>query len=155
MGLAEVKTWTPYVIGSNSHIWITILPFTEEQASSMITGGQFRENGHVEWPHGRVHQTGFTATLRPNSIVRHVVNGVTYNVDFSSAEEAYRGKDNDQQRFSGTNAFVTSRSFHSGLVQVAMMDGSVQSYADSVDLGVWRAAATRAESDENTPLRIQ
>jgi prepilin-type N-terminal cleavage/methylation domain-containing protein/prepilin-type processing-associated H-X9-DG protein len=156
MGLAEVKTWTPYVIGGNA--WITILPYTEEQASSMITGGQFKEHGHVEWPHGRVHQTGFTATLKPNSIVRHVVNGITYNVDFSSAEEAYgKGDDNGwpRQIGSGTNAFVTARSHHSGLVQVAMVDGSVQSYADSVDLAVWRAAATRAEADENTPLKIQ
>jgi prepilin-type N-terminal cleavage/methylation domain-containing protein/prepilin-type processing-associated H-X9-DG protein len=157
MGLAEVKTWTPYVIGT--HTVISILPYTETQAATMINnGGQLKQHGHVEWPHGRVHQTGFTATLKPNSFLQYVVNGVTYNVDFSSAEEATgkQGDDNGWPRNGGgTNAFVTARSFHNGLVQVAMVDGSVQSYADSVDLAVWRAAATRAEADESLPIKIQ
>jgi hypothetical protein len=151
MALAEVKSWTPFLIGFNQPI--NILPFTETEAAAMITGGQFKEYGHVEWPHGRVHQTGFTATLKPNSTVRHVVNGVSYDVDFSSSEESFDKEGvNGQKRNYGTDAFITARSHHSGLVQVSMVDGSVQTYTDTVDLAIWRAASTRAEADENKPL---
>jgi prepilin-type processing-associated H-X9-DG protein len=39
---------------------------------------------------------------------------------------------------------VTSRSYHTGnLVNVAKMDGSVESINGSIDLRVWRAMATR------------
>ena len=43
-----------------------------------------------------------------------------------------------------TYAVVTSRSYHSGLVNVNMMDGSVHSISDSIDAAVWQAMATRS-----------
>ena len=41
-------------------------------------------------------------------------------------------------------AIVTSRSFHPGVVQVVLLDGSVRSISDSIELSTWRALATRA-----------
>jgi hypothetical protein len=43
-----------------------------------------------------------------------------------------------------TYAAVTSRSYHVGIVNVLLMDGSVRSVSDNIDLGVWRAAGTRS-----------
>ena len=63
-------------------------------------------------------------------------NGATYDIDYISFRE-------------GTHATrvaygaVTSRSYHPGIVNVALMDGSVKATSDDVDLIVWRAAGTR------------
>ncbi|HEY2785548.1 MAG TPA: prepilin-type cleavage/methylation domain-containing protein, partial [Fimbriiglobus sp.] len=38
---------------------------------------------------------------------------------------------------------VTSRSYHSGVVNALQMDGSVKSYANSIDPFTWRALGTR------------
>ena len=43
-----------------------------------------------------------------------------------------------------TYALVTSRSYHPGTVQTALVDGSVRSVQETIDPGVWRALATRA-----------
>ena len=43
-----------------------------------------------------------------------------------------------------TYASITSRSFHPGIVQAGMMDGSVHVFSEEVDLRVWRALGTRA-----------
>lgn len=31
-----------------------------------------KTTGHTEWPDGRVHHTGFTATMTPNTYVPYV-----------------------------------------------------------------------------------
>jgi len=43
-----------------------------------------------------------------------------------------------------TYTVFTSRSYHPGLVGVAMMDGSVQSIGSDIDRAVWQALGTRA-----------
>ena len=42
-----------------------------------------------------------------------------------------------------TYAAITARSFHTGLVNAALMDGSVRSVRSSVERDVWRALGTR------------
>ena len=44
---------------------------------------------------------------------------------------------------------VTSRSYHSGIVNVLLMDGSVRSVSNSISQAAWRAAATRAGGEVN------
>jgi prepilin-type processing-associated H-X9-DG protein len=66
-------------------------------------------------------------------------NGVTYDADYNSNQEGRNGATGNP-----TYAIVTSRSHHVGMVNVAMADGSVQGVANTVDLAIWRAAATRA-----------
>lgn len=93
--------------------------------------------GHVEWVDGPVHETGFTATFKPNQKVEYLhTDGRTYDIDLSSRYEG-------TSRTLPTFAAITSRSFHAGLVNVVTMDGSVRSISDSVDLEVWRALSTR------------
>jgi prepilin-type processing-associated H-X9-DG protein len=102
-------------------------------------GGSFKvDSGHTEWVDGRAHQTGFTAVFTPNTRVPCTQNGQTYDVDWTSMREGINATDI-------TYSAVTSRSYHSGgVVNVAMVDGSIHAISDAVDLVVWRAAATRS-----------
>ena len=111
----------------------------------MASGGEYKNTGHTEWPDGRVHHTGFTAAMTPNTFMPFVRNGETLDADFNSWQE---GKDGANGK--PTYAIITSRSYHAGVVQAAMVDGSVQSFANEIALAVWRAAATRAGAEAVT-----
>src|SRR5207244_13566648 len=78
---------------------------------------------HAEWVDGKVHETGFTTCFPPNTLVAYASGGATYDVDFVSAGETSRG-----DRY----AAVTSRSYHPGLVNTLIMDGSCRSVSSSV-----------------------
>ena len=86
--------------------------------------------------------TGFTATMAPNTFVPYPRGGETLDADYNSWQE---GKDGANGR--PTYAIITSRSYHAGIVQAAMVDGSVQAFANEIAIPVWRAAATRAGAD--------
>jgi prepilin-type N-terminal cleavage/methylation domain-containing protein/prepilin-type processing-associated H-X9-DG protein len=92
--------------------------------------------GHTEWPDGRVHHSGFTTTFRPNTAVPYSDGGVNYDIDLNSRQE---GTDAAAKTF----AAITSRSYHDGVVNAAMVDGSVRAVADSIESTVWRALGTR------------
>lgn len=135
---AEVKAWQSYT--RNGGPADTTIPDTAQAASSnAASGAQYKNTGHTEWPDGRVHHTGFTATLTPNTFVSYETGGETVDADYNSWQE---GKDG----LSGhpTYAIVTSRSYHDGIVNAAMIDGSVHTFTDNIDLSTWRALGTRA-----------
>jgi prepilin-type processing-associated H-X9-DG protein len=46
-----------------------------------------------------------------------------------------------------TYGIITSRSYHTGLVNVVLMDGSVRVVASSIELATWRALGTRDGSE--------
>jgi len=141
---AEVKAWTPYK--RNGGPSSAEIPNTIAEAEAVvISGTQEKHTGHTEWPDGRVHHTGVTATMTPNTFVRYTTTkvdrfskGEVVDADYNSWQEGKNGSAG-----SPTFAMITSRSFHSGQVQTAMVDGSVQSITDEIDLEVWRAMATR------------
>ncbi|TWT74652.1 hypothetical protein Pla123a_34760 [Posidoniimonas polymericola] len=139
---AEVKAWTPY--RRNGGPSSTDIPNTVAEGIAAIgSAGQSKldpATGHTEWPDGRVHHTGFTATMRPNTETLHEDGGVTYDADYNSWQE---GKSSGSSS-PPTYAMITSRSYHPGGVQAAMADGSVRLFQESLDLAVWRAYATRA-----------
>ncbi len=141
---AEVKAWTHYT--RNGGPSSTAIPNTAAEAESIVaSGSEYKNTGHTEWPDGRVHHTGFTTTMQPNTFVKYVKDGQTLDADFNSWQE---GK--DWPAGNPSYAIVTSRSYHSGGVNVTLVDGSVQTVNDDVDLLVWRAKATRA-GNENLP----
>ncbi len=108
---------------------------------AVFGGSNFEaDNGHTEWVEGRVHQDGFTATFTPNRKVAYVSGGKTYDVDYTSEEEG-------DSTTSITYAAVTTRSFHTGLVVSLLMDGSVHSFSDNIDLGVWRNLSSRGDGN--------
>jgi prepilin-type N-terminal cleavage/methylation domain-containing protein/prepilin-type processing-associated H-X9-DG protein len=131
---AEVKGWTPYYRNA-SFVGDLTMP---APAQIEVLGGDFKTNsGHTEWVDGRAHQIGFTTLYRPNTQVLVDVNGESYDVDWTNQQE---GKSDTVK----TYAAVTSRSYHGGGVNVAMVDGSVRWVRDEINLGVWRAMSTRA-----------
>ncbi|HUE71898.1 MAG TPA: DUF1559 domain-containing protein [Pirellulaceae bacterium] len=131
LAFMEVKTYTPYYRNAGH-----ANPLAPAPAGVCALGGDFKTNtGHTEWVDGRAHQTGCTSLFGPNTKVPCTVNGVLYNVDWTNQQEGVGT--------APTYAAVTSRSFHPNVVQAAMMDGSVHSFADAIDLRVWQALSTR------------
>jgi prepilin-type N-terminal cleavage/methylation domain-containing protein len=133
---SEIKTYTPNV---GNGLEGTDVPPT---SISSFTAGKFSATGHTEWVDGKVHENGFTTTFTPNA--QTVVSGTgtpaggPYIGDFVSCREggaACAGLP--------TYAAVTARSFHPGIVNILMMDGSVRTAASNVDLTVWRNLGAR------------
>jgi prepilin-type N-terminal cleavage/methylation domain-containing protein len=146
--LSEVKAFTPYV--RNVSDPGATPPAGPSAVSGLTAGGESKLGagtndctGHTEWPDGRVHHAGFTAAFTPNTVVPHLSGGKTHDIDLNSRQE---GSSATQR----TYAAITSRSHHRGVVDAAMMDGSVTTIADSIDPAVWRALATRAGGESAT-----
>jgi prepilin-type N-terminal cleavage/methylation domain-containing protein/prepilin-type processing-associated H-X9-DG protein len=139
LAVAEVKAWTHYK--RNGGPSSTTIPNTPDEAAAIVSSGkEYKNTGHTEWPDGRVHHTGFTATMPPNTFVPYTEAGQVLDADFNSWQEGKNGRTG-----SPTYAIITSRSYHSGgVVNVAMIDGSTHSIASDIALPVWRAMATRA-----------
>ena len=134
LAFAEVKAYQAKLAnaGSPSSLGSS---FPDTPAAVVALGGTFGATGHTEWVDGKIHETGFTATFPPNTNVPYNSGGTTYDVDFISKTESPAGT-------VPTYAAVTSRSYHPGVVQCAMMDGSVRTVGN-VDTAVWQAAGTR------------
>lgn len=135
---AEVKAWTPYQRNGGPS-QLTVPQSIAEAQSIVASGAQFKNTGHTEWPDGRVHHTGVTTALAPNTKVRFSTGGVDYHeTDYNSWQEGLNGSAGRP-----TYAMITSRSFHAGMVNTLLFDGSVRSLGENIDLGTWRALGTR------------
>ncbi len=120
----------------------TPAPVLEAVSAKIPTGFTWcRPNGHTEWPDGRVHHQGFTTAAGPNArtLLASASNQCPAgaDIDFTSQQEGTSPN-------AATFAVITSRSYHTGIVHAAMMDGSVRSTSESIDLRVWRAMGTRS-----------
>jgi prepilin-type N-terminal cleavage/methylation domain-containing protein/prepilin-type processing-associated H-X9-DG protein len=147
LALAEVKSYTTRVAGSPNTVTFAPAPappFSPAGLGATPPFGLARlalaafdptRVAHAEWVDGKVHETGFTTTFPPNTLVAYTSGGTTYDVDFVSATETSRGD---------TYAAVTTRSYHSSGVNVVLMDGSVRFVTDDILLATWRALGTRA-----------
>jgi prepilin-type N-terminal cleavage/methylation domain-containing protein/prepilin-type processing-associated H-X9-DG protein len=133
----EVKAWTPYTRNGGSAS-IPIPATVAEATTQVAAGSEKKDTGHTEWPHGRVHHSGITATMPPNTATPFDLNGELVDGDYNSNQEGTGGAAGRP-----TYAIVTVRSHHAGQAQVGMVDGSVQSINDGIDLLVWRGMATR------------
>lgn len=135
IGIAEVKAFNPRVHDATLP---TTPPTRPEQVSSSISGGAWSaQNGHTEWVCGRAIHNGFTTTFPPNTIVPHEVGGELFDIDVSSSREG-------RSTTAATYGVITTRSYHTGLIQAAMMDGSVRGISDSIDLNTYQSMGTRA-----------
>ncbi len=130
----EVKAYTPYL--RNAGIEGTIaMPIDRYEITGL--GGDFKSNsGHTEWVDGRAHQTSFTSTFPPNTVVPHIVDGVQFDVDWNNQQEG-------KSLTARTYAAVTSRSHHPAGVNICRADGSVDFVSNSIDSTVWQALSTR------------
>lgn len=140
--VAEVRSWSPTrrTGGPSS----TAVPASITEVEALMTQGTvFRDNGHTEWFDGIVHHAGFTTVLRPNSSPT-CSNGpsILSHCNYNSWQEGTNGPLGQP-----TYAAVTSRSYHVGIVNVTLLDGSVRSISENIDLMVWRSLGTRAGSE--------
>ncbi|MCE9555248.1 MAG: DUF1559 domain-containing protein [Planctomycetes bacterium] len=136
----EVRTYTSYYRGSADPSPNTI-PTSPADICALGGSSTFKSEGaHVEWTDGKVHETGFTTVFAPNTNVP--CNGSTM-VDYVGWSE---GKTPNPSNIK-TYAAVTARSHHPGLVQVVMMEGSVRSVSNDIDIASWRALSTRNGKD--------
>ena len=136
--ISEVRAWQPYRRNGGPNT--PDVPETlDEVLAAIASGVQFKNTGHTEWPDGRVHHHGFTTTLPPNSYSECTDgDGGVYDCDYNSWQEGKNGTDGNP-----SYAIITSRSYHTGLVNVALADGSVRTINDSISNVVWRSLGTR------------
>ncbi len=135
---SEVKAYNPYLRNANLAAPLTTPDSWEDVVG--LGGNLLVNSGHTEWVDGRVHQAGFTATFVPNTKVLFTAgDGQVYDVDWTNRQEGIGGLTDTI----ATYAAITSRSYHAGGVNSAMMDGSARFTSDSIDLIVWRSLSTR------------
>ncbi|MCH9652817.1 MAG: DUF1559 domain-containing protein [Planctomycetes bacterium] len=135
---AEVKAFTAY--NRDGDTGTSTTPSVASGIDSLISGGGSNKgnSGHTEWVDGRVHQTGFTTTLTPNTKISVPgASGALNAGDYTSCREA-------KSCTSPTYAAVTARSYHIGIVHVLLMDGSTRSISENIDLDTYRALSTRS-----------
>jgi prepilin-type N-terminal cleavage/methylation domain-containing protein len=142
LGLAEVRASTPFLReGGNPNVPNAPVPTSPAQ---VITYGGWLDpdGGHTQWIDGNVAQTGFTTVFTPNTAVPFTdIDGTFYEtINFITVTE--NSKPNTL-----TYAAVTSRSYHPGVVNVFLMDGSVRTVGNDISLDTWRALGTRAAGE--------
>lgn len=144
LAAAEVKAYQPNLWDTNNPSILGVAPPATPAAAAAFFGGTFDSNGHTEWVEGDVHESGFTTTFTPNSSLPYTNAGITYpSIDITSLRDG-------ESTTLPTYAAVLSRSYHTGMVNVLMMDGSSRSVSDNVDLTVWRAVGTRDRRENKT-----
>lgn len=109
------------------------MPTDPSQVAGYCAGLTMKAAGHLEFQDPKAFHAGFTTTFPPNTRVAYG----TYDVDFDSNAEKVGA-------VGVTYAAVTSRSHHSGGVNVLLMDGSVHFVANGISTATWRALGTRS-----------
>ncbi|HIQ22805.1 MAG TPA: DUF1559 domain-containing protein [Planctomycetes bacterium] len=141
LSMSETKAYTPYFRDAGH----PRLRIPAQPADVCSLGGQLRPtSGHTEWVDGRVHQTGFTAAFPPGTQIICEQNGIPYAVDWTNQREGTSSR-------VPTFAAVTARSYHTGIVNALIMDGSVRAFADTIDRFIWMSLATRAGGEPTPP----
>jgi prepilin-type N-terminal cleavage/methylation domain-containing protein len=118
IGFAEVKAHQPILRdGQSPNTMNVAIPATPEQVVSY--GGTFdAELCHSEWVNGMFVQTGMSTAFTPNSQMSYRHDGATSDVDFMSSRLGVSAT-------ALSYGTVTARSFHPGVAQYLLMDGSV------------------------------
>ena len=147
LGFAEVKAFTPYARNGAALGASLPVPANVAEVCTYVAGAAENQadSGHTEWADGRSHHVGFTTTLTPNTAVL-CTNGPhgIQDLDFNSQRE-----DNPEGTTNRTYAVVTSRSWHEGIVQVLLMDGSARAVSENINLQTWRDLGSR---DDGRPI---
>ncbi len=137
MGLSEVKAFTPRI---HDAVLPASPPNLPSDVAGMVSSGAWSaSSGHTEWVCGRAIHNGFTTTFTPNREVPWLAaDGITYDIDVTSSREGRSATE-------VTYGVITSRSYHVGLVNTLLMDGSCRSISENIDLNTWRNLGTRAD----------
>lgn len=134
LAMAEVKAFQYYLrdVGSVSNP-----PVPSDPSTISGLGGTLKNSGHAEWVDSRSNQSSFTTTFTPNTKAPYNDGGTIRDTDWVNIREGNSATDS-------TFGVFTARSFHTGIVQGLLMDGSVRGFSDNIDRGLWRSAGTRS-----------
>jgi prepilin-type N-terminal cleavage/methylation domain-containing protein/prepilin-type processing-associated H-X9-DG protein len=146
--MSEVKNFNPFM--SKANLTNPTMPTDPKTICGL--GGTFSPTSfaHQEWTDGRMKETGFTATFTPNTLVPCTQGGIQLDMDWINASEVA-----PPSTGAVSYSVVTSRSYHSGLVNSLFMDGSVHTVTDSIDLATWQALSTRAGGEAADFSKVQ
>ncbi len=133
IAFSEVKS-SQYYLRDVGALTNPPMPSSPTQISGL--GGTLKNSGHNEWVDARANQTGFTGALGPNTKCPHVDAGVTRDIDWVNVREG-------SSATNATYAVMTSRSYHVGIVNSLLMDGSVRSISENLDVNTWRNLVSR------------
>jgi prepilin-type N-terminal cleavage/methylation domain-containing protein len=140
IGLAEVKAYQALLHDSGNPNTPNVPP-PATPADAIAYGGTLDLNlAHSQWINGMMVQTGLTTAFTPNTPCIMMQGSTPIDVDFMSTRLG----------LSATNlsyGTLTSRSYHPGIVQILLMDGSVRAASNQIDKGVWRGLGTRANGE--------
>ena len=137
LAASECKAYQPNLWDTNNPTALNVAAPATPAALLAFAGGTFDQNGHTEWVEGDVHETGFTTTFPPNTVVPYTNAGLVFDIDLTSMRDG-------ESITAPTYAAIIARSYHSGIVNVVLMDGSVRSVRNNIDQALWRALGTRA-----------
>ncbi len=138
---SEVKAYTPCLCNAGAAT-VPAIQTDPTQIGSMggtaSIGAAIQSNGgHVAWDDGCGHQSGFTTTFAPNTVVPYTyTDGKQYDIDFANMTE---GGSTTIPSFSS----LTSRSYHPVSLNAVYMDSSVHIVPSMITLSVWQALSTR------------
>ena len=76
--------------------------------------------------------------MTPNSVTECTDGTNTFDCDYNSWQEGRNGLSGNS-----SYAIITSRSYHEGVVQAALADGSARTISENIDLQIWRRLGTR------------
>jgi prepilin-type N-terminal cleavage/methylation domain-containing protein len=141
LGAAEVKAAQDYLRNGGQPATLGVPPPTSPDQIAPLGGNLEAQSGHTEWAEGETHHAGFTTTFTPNTIVPYNNDGTVLDIDFTSCRESWAGCNGP------TYTAVTARSYHKGIVQVLLMDGSARAVSENLDRKVWCALGTRAGNE--------
>lgn len=134
---SEVKTYQPALKDGGNPTGYQVPPPNDPTQMAAFGGTFTMDWSHTEWISGMVLQSGFTTAFSPNTLVPFDSGGKIYDIDFTASR---LGTSTTRQ----TYVVVTSRSHHTGGVNVVLSDGSVHFKSNSIDRANWRAMGTRA-----------
>jgi prepilin-type N-terminal cleavage/methylation domain-containing protein len=140
---AEVRAYTPYLRNSAQDPGPAVpqtpgflAGYTAAPGDTLMGPNLMDNTGQTEWADGLCQQSGFTTTFGPGTKVPYIWNGRVYDIDYVSFRE---GTSATREAY----GCITARSYHPGLVAIALMDGSVRMLVQTIDLPVWQALGTR------------
>lgn len=120
LAFSEVRSYQM----STTDTSLTTEPASPQDPATPPTSG----SAHTEWCEGRSPQQSFTTLFPPNS----------HGYDSLSTGES-------KDATTPTYAILTSRSTHVGIVNAALMDGSVRSISSNINRTTWQNLGARAD----------